>query len=232
VRACRYGDTNNVILDFYTSLLGKMIEGGGMTTEPVELVAVVGPPDASSAADPADDAAADVPAGGAGGDDAAATTAIDEDAPVSDKKVRLVDAIRTKEGFIAHITALAERALGAMPQREDPGAVRERVAAEELAAKEKEEKAKGKKKPKKGEPVEEELLPPTTDELDGMADESIQKALFSKVDDECHVCLTQEDARFAFRVELVRRAAVRAASQLWVRADQLWAHMDTCAKIR
>mmetsp|Transcript_393 Transcript_393/g.1095 ORF Transcript_393/g.1095 Transcript_393/m.1095 type:complete len:397 (+) Transcript_393:1478-2668(+) len=65
-----------------------------------------------------------------------------------------------------------------------------------------------------------------------MEAEAVQKELFAKIDDERHACVVQEDARFKFRVELVRRAAIRAAAQLWARAEQLWSHMDRCADIR
>lgn len=201
-----------------------MIEGGGMVSEPVELVAVVGPPEdpPAESAEPSCD----------GGDVTDESAEAEKVAAVVPEKVRLADAIRTKNGFIAHISSLAEKALAAMPKREDPGAARERAAAEEAAAKEKEEKAKGKKKPKKGEPVEEELPPPDMNDLAALEAEAAQKALFAKLDDECHACASREDERFTFRVELIRRAAVRAASELWARAEQLWKHMDVCAEIR
>jgi hypothetical protein len=34
------------------------------------------------------------------------------------------------------------------------------------------------------------------------------------------------------RIELIRRAAVRAANELWARAEQLWAHMEQCSFVR
>ena len=61
---------------------------------------------------------------------------------------------------------------------------------------------------------------------------SLPPFLSCRIDDERYACVIREDERFAFRIELVRRAAVRAANDLWARAEQLWAHMEHSNLVR
>ena len=138
-----------------------------------------------------------------------------------------------KDGNLAQVDGIVEQALGEIPERENPADVRARKAAEEAAQAEKDAKAKEKaKKPKKGEPVVEDLPPPSAEELEALEAAKKKEETGESLNDELYSALTVEDARLKARVELLKRSVVSVIEDVWSKAETLWGHMSLCAKHR
>lgn len=63
--------------------------------------------------------------------------------------------------------------------------------------------------------VVEEPLPPTVEEMQALEQAAAKRDLLAMIDDERHVAFVVEDGRFKARVELLRKAALRAIEESW-----------------
>ena len=205
----RYIDTTSHLTDYYNRLRGDDL------AEDVPAVVVL----------PEIDLASD------GGNDERPVSAPEIEDDLT--KPTIAKCTTGKDGNLAQVAELVTQVLTEIREREDPADVRALQAAEEAALKEKEEKANAKaKKPKKGEPVVEDLQPPSAEELLVLEAAKKKEETNEQLNDERYAALMVEDARLRARVELLRRSVVDLIDDVWSKAEALWGHMSLCAKHR